>query len=77
MGLTKNQDGIELRNINNQQYVGDIKIGTPPQELTVMFDTGSSIIYTLTSRCKRGCPERLTQFDVEASGSFSDIPDKR
>jgi hypothetical protein len=42
-----------------------------------MFDTGSSIVYTLTSRCKRGCPERLTQFDIEASGSFSDIPDKR
>lgn len=30
LGLTKNQDGIELRNINNQQYVGDIKVGTPP-----------------------------------------------
>ena len=30
LGLTRNQDGIELRNINNQQYVGDIKVGTPP-----------------------------------------------
>lgn len=50
------ESGISLRNINNQQYVGDILVGTPPQVMTVMFDTGSSIMYTLTTRCSKGCP---------------------
>ena len=52
-------------------------IGTPPQPLTVMFDTGSSIMYALTSRCKKGCPKRLEKFDPELSGTFQDTPDKR
>lgn len=42
-----------------------------------MFDTGSSIAYALSTRCKRGCPERLTKFDPEASGSFVEFTEKR
>lgn len=64
------EDGITLKNINNQQYVGTISIGSPPQPLTVMFDTGSSIMYALTSKCKKGCPKRLEKFDPEISSTF-------
>lgn len=52
-------------------------MGTPPQAMTVMFDTGSSIAYALSTRCKRGCPERLTKFDPESSGSFVEFTEKR
>lgn len=77
LSTNNNADGITLRNINNQQYVGDIMIGTPPQLMTVMFDTGSSIMYALTTRCSKGCPERLTKFDPEGSSSFQEFADKR
>lgn len=70
-------EGITIRNINNQQYVGEITFGSPPQALSVMFDTGSSIIYALTSKCTKGCPGRLGKFLVENSGSFEDFTDKR
>lgn len=32
VSITKdmNKDGIDLKNINNQQYVGEILMGTPP-----------------------------------------------
>ena len=73
----KFSDGVPLRNINNQQYVGEIALGTPPQVLSVMFDTGSSIAYALTSRCQKGCPARLAKFDPELSGTFIDYPDRR
>jgi hypothetical protein len=42
-----------------------------------MFDTGSSIIYAQTSRCKMGCPDRLSKFDPDQSSSFAETPDKR
>jgi len=52
-------------------------VGSPPQKMTVMFDTGSSIIYFLTSKCKKGCPQRLQLFSVESSQSFEEQVGKR
>jgi hypothetical protein len=42
-----------------------------------MFDTGSSIIYALTSKCQKGCPQRLPLFLVENSNTFQEDPEKR
>ena len=41
-----------------------------------MFDTGSSIMYALTSHCSKGCPKRLEKFDPTDSGTYSET-DKR
>ena len=49
----------------------------PPQSIQVMFDTGSSIMYALSTHCKKGCPEQLDRFDPEASGTFQSFADKR
>lgn len=38
--------------------------------MTVMFDTGSSIMYVMSTKCKRGCPDRLEKFDQDNSGTF-------
>lgn len=66
-------DGIALRNINDQQYVGEILIGQPPQLMHVMFDTGSSIMYVLSTKCEKGCPARLEKYDAESSSTFEDF----
>ena len=40
-----------LINYKNSQYVGSINIGNPPQEIEVIFDTGSSNFWITSSRC--------------------------
>ena len=42
---------IDLQNIKNQQYIGDVFIGQPAQPIKVQFDTGSSAVYLITDSC--------------------------
>lgn len=44
-------------------------MGTPMQKMSVMFDSGSALMYMITEKCK-DCPDGLPKFDTSASTTF-------
>jgi hypothetical protein len=48
----KNVKIIHLKNYKNTQYVGEIEIGSPPQTIPVIFDTGSGNLWVTSTLCK-------------------------
>ena len=62
---------LPLENIFDTQYVGAITVGTPPQRLQVIFDTGSSNLWLTSAACGSAVCRSHARFDGRASSSYA------
>ena len=69
---TKEDHTISLTDYFNNQYVGSLEIGTPPQKLTVVFDIGSSDLWLPAKKCGAKCGKHDT-FDGSKSSTYEQV----
>ena len=61
---------IELKNYENSEFIGEIGIGTPPQLLDVLFDTGSGNFFINSKLCTQKSCKRRESYDHDKSLTY-------
>ena len=69
---------LDVQNVWNYAYTAEIYIGTPPQPITAIFDTGSANAWVISSEAvEKRAPRRYRDadshsYDKSASSSVED-----
>lgn len=61
---------LSVRGNAHVQYYGEIQLGTPPQNLTVCFDTGSASMWVPSMMCETPSCNVHTKFQYKSSKTF-------
>ncbi|XP_011250432.2 lysosomal aspartic protease-like isoform X1 [Camponotus floridanus] len=71
--LKDNFPSENLTNFKNVAYYGSIKIGTPPQEFRVIFDTGSAMFWVFSKYCLIPACLNHNKYDNTKSETYKNI----
>ncbi|SCO74780.1 aspartyl protease, putative [Plasmodium vivax] len=61
---------LPLQQLQDSQYVGYIQIGNPPQTIRPIFDTGSTNIWVVSTKCKDDTCLKVHRYNYKLSRSF-------
>lgn len=64
---TTSTGSIVINDYENSQYYGEIGLGTPNQMFNMIFDTGSSDLWTASSNCDDSCGRHAEYNSAESS----------
>lgn len=71
--IQKQMDAMSTEIVHKTAYWGSIRVGTPPQEFKVIFDTGSGNLILPTTACRsEGCA-RHKKYNPKDSSSASEV----
>ena len=63
---------IQLKNHKDVQYIGDIYIGYPSTKMTVIFDTGSNVLWVPSSDCPT-CRKNVNKYNSKISQTSQEL----
>lgn len=61
---------VPIRQMKDSLYIGTIFVGSPPQEVHPIFDTGSTNLWVVGTKCKTPSCTKVTRFNPQLSKTF-------